>query len=90
MAALIGRRFSQRIAHDLPDGPGAAPAFRAAAEAGIDLRRGAGTAWAGRQAAANGAIGQDVARTDDHARCRTRLPRAQPDHVEQGIADLPD
>ena len=61
------RGLVEGVLQDAADGTGAAPAFRAAPEAGLDLGRRAGTIRPAMQAGAHRAIGQDVAGTDDHA-----------------------
>ena len=63
----MGLRLVESLAQDRADGAGAASAFRAAAEAAIDLGRGAGTARPRLQARAHLSVGEDVARADDHA-----------------------
>jgi hypothetical protein len=67
-AGFLGGR-PEGLVHDRADGAGAAPAIRAAAEAGIDLRGRARTAGAGAQAGPHVAIGEDVAGADDHGIC---------------------
>jgi len=62
MAGLV-----ERILQDGADGAGAAAAFRAAPEAGLNLGRRARAIRPPMQAGADCAIGQDVAGTDDHA-----------------------
>ena len=67
-AGLLGRG-AQRLVHDGPDRPRAAAAIRAAAQAGIDLRGRARTAWARRKTGLDVPVGQDVAGADDHGIC---------------------
>ena len=64
---MCGRGLVHGLAQDRADGPGAASAFRTAAEAAIDLRGGAGTARTRLQARAHLSVGEDVARADNHA-----------------------
>ena len=72
MAGLVEGRL-KGILHDRADGAGATPAFRTAAEAGLNLRRRAGTVRAAMQAGTDRVVGQDVAGTDDHAEPKLAL-----------------
>ncbi len=67
IGAAAPGEFRQRIVHDGADRPRAAPALRAAAETAVDLRGGARAVRTRIHAAADVAVGQDIAGTDDHA-----------------------
>lgn len=83
VALLAGARrgtdVGQRLVHDLLDGPGAATALPAAAEAPIDLTCGQGS-FRGQNGAADFGVGKDIARTDNHK--VTLFPRVSGDAVE--------
>jgi hypothetical protein len=65
VAAGLGAR-TQRFIHDLPDGPGAATALGAAAEAAIDLPRRARQVAGVSHSIADVVVANDVAGTNDH------------------------
>ena len=66
-AAAGGRGAVERLVHDLADGAGATAALGAAAQATIDLARGARTLLR-LTGGTNVLVGQYVAGTDDHGR----------------------
>ena len=66
--AAAGFPGSQSLVHDAADGTGAASALRAAAEAIVDLARGARRRFARRQGRAHIVIGEHVTGADDHSR----------------------
>lgn len=71
-----GMRLGQRPIQDASDRAGAAAAFRAAAEAGIDLGGRAWTTRTGIEAGAHLAVGKHVAGTDDHVVTGAPDPRS--------------
>jgi hypothetical protein len=69
-AARLGAG-TQRLVHDLLDGPRATPALRAASQTTIDLPRRARRALAG-NSIADVMVGKNVAGTNDHGRRHAR------------------